>query len=81
MVMGSFIVGACLLTLGWTAEVVGWFVSDPETVCDREEEYVHGAFGRILTFGRKNRRQWHLQSLQYMLWISLSMPVSVQIFC
>ncbi|OJJ48605.1 hypothetical protein ASPZODRAFT_93450 [Penicilliopsis zonata CBS 506.65] len=32
MVVGSFVVAACLLVLGWTTEIVGMFVSDPERV-------------------------------------------------
>ncbi|CAG8922420.1 unnamed protein product [Penicillium salamii] len=30
MIFGSFVVAFCLLVLGWTAEIVGWFVKDPE---------------------------------------------------
>jgi solute carrier family 45 protein 1/2/4 len=30
MVLGSFLVAACLLVLGWTKEVVGLFVEDGE---------------------------------------------------
>ena len=30
MVLGSFVVGACLLLLGWTKEIVGMFVEDLE---------------------------------------------------
>ena len=32
MIGGSLIVGACLVVLGWTAEIVGLFVVDKETV-------------------------------------------------
>lgn len=32
MVVGSVIVSFCLLLLGWTKEIVGAFVTDPETV-------------------------------------------------
>ena len=32
MVGGSLIVAVCLLVLGYTAEIVGAFVADPETV-------------------------------------------------
>jgi solute carrier family 45 protein 1/2/4 len=32
MLGGSLVVGLCLLLLGWTAEVVGIFVSDPAKV-------------------------------------------------
>jgi len=32
MIGGSIIVALCLLVLGWTAEIVGIFVKDPETV-------------------------------------------------
>lgn len=31
MLMGSLIVGVCLLILGWTSEIVGRFVTEPET--------------------------------------------------
>ena len=31
MVVGSIVVGLCLLVLGWTIEIVGHFVKDPET--------------------------------------------------
>jgi solute carrier family 45 protein 1/2/4 len=31
MVIGSLIVAACLLILGWTKEIVGIFISDEET--------------------------------------------------
>ena len=30
MVFGSFVVALCLFVLGWTAEIVALFVSDPE---------------------------------------------------
>ncbi|KAJ5549262.1 hypothetical protein N7513_006496 [Penicillium frequentans] len=30
MVFGSFVVAFCLIVLGWTAEIVGLFVTDPE---------------------------------------------------
>ncbi|KAJ5769336.1 hypothetical protein N7520_003895 [Penicillium odoratum] len=30
MVIGSFVVALCLIVLGWTAEIVGLFVTDPE---------------------------------------------------
>jgi len=33
MIVGSFIVAACLLLLGWTSEIVNAFVKDPEKVC------------------------------------------------
>jgi len=32
MIGGSVVVVACLLTLGWTAELVGLFISDEATV-------------------------------------------------
>ncbi|KAJ5917786.1 hypothetical protein N7454_010161 [Penicillium verhagenii] len=32
MVFGSFVVAFCLIVLGWTAEIVGLFVTDPEKV-------------------------------------------------
>lgn len=32
MVFGSFVVAFCLIVLGWTAEIVGMFVKDPEKV-------------------------------------------------
>lgn len=32
MVFGSLVVGACLITLGWTSEIVGLFVKDPNKV-------------------------------------------------
>jgi solute carrier family 45, member 1/2/4 len=32
MIMGSLIVAACLIVLGWTKEIVGIFVGDPEMV-------------------------------------------------
>jgi hypothetical protein len=34
MVGGSLVVGACLLVLGWTSEIVGIFMSEGESVCD-----------------------------------------------
>lgn len=30
MILGSLVVGACLLVLGWTKEIVGCFVEDGE---------------------------------------------------
>lgn len=33
MVFGSLVVAFCLIVLGWTAEIVGTFVKDPEKVC------------------------------------------------
>lgn len=35
MVFGSFVVAFCLIVLGWTAEIVGMFVKDPEKVGTR----------------------------------------------
>jgi hypothetical protein len=32
MVFGSLVVAFCLFVLGWTAEIVGLFVKDPEKV-------------------------------------------------
>ena len=32
MIGGSVIVAICLLVLGWTSEIIGYFVSDAETV-------------------------------------------------
>jgi solute carrier family 45 protein 1/2/4 len=32
MIFGSFVVAFCLIVLGWTAEIVGLFVQDPEKV-------------------------------------------------
>lgn len=32
MIGGALVVGACLLVLGWTAEIVGIFISEPATV-------------------------------------------------
>ena len=32
MIGGAIIVAVCLLVLGWTAEIVGVFVKDSETV-------------------------------------------------
>lgn len=32
MVYGSLVVAFCLLVLGWTKEIVGLFVKDPEKV-------------------------------------------------
>ena len=36
MVGGSLIVGLCLLVLGWTSEIVGVFVKDPDAVSYKE---------------------------------------------
>ncbi len=33
MVAGTVAVFVCLLVLGWTKELVGWFVEDRELVC------------------------------------------------
>jgi solute carrier family 45 protein 1/2/4 len=30
MIFGSFVVAFCLIVLGWTAEIVGLFVQEPE---------------------------------------------------
>lgn len=32
MIFGSFVVAFCLIILGWTTEIVGWFVTDPAKV-------------------------------------------------
>ncbi len=32
MIGGSVLVGLCLIVLGWTADIVGTFISDPPTV-------------------------------------------------
>jgi hypothetical protein len=32
MIFGSLVVAFCLIVLGWTAEIVGLFVQDPEKV-------------------------------------------------
>lgn len=34
MIGGALIVGLCLLVLGWTAEIVGLFIKEPELVSD-----------------------------------------------
>lgn len=34
MIGGALVVALCLLVLGWTAEIVGLFVSEPHTVSD-----------------------------------------------
>jgi hypothetical protein len=31
MIIGSIVVAACLVVLGWTKEIVGLFISDPDT--------------------------------------------------
>lgn len=36
MIGGALIVAFCLLVLGWTAEIVGLFVSEAHTVSDRQ---------------------------------------------
>lgn len=33
MIAGSFIVGLCLLVLGWASEIVGIFITDEDSVC------------------------------------------------
>lgn len=35
MVVGAVIVALCLLVLGWTAEIVGLFITEPDTVGDQ----------------------------------------------
>lgn len=35
MIGGSIIVAVCLLVLGWTAEIVGLFSTEPDTVSER----------------------------------------------
>jgi solute carrier family 45 protein 1/2/4 len=32
MIFGSFVVAFCLIVLGWTAEIVAMFVTEPEKV-------------------------------------------------
>lgn len=32
MIIGSLIVAACLIVLGWTKEIVGTFIGDPDMV-------------------------------------------------
>lgn len=34
MIGGALLVGLCLVVLGWTAEIVGCFVTEPKLVCD-----------------------------------------------
>lgn len=34
MIGGALIVGFCLLVLGWTAEIVGFFIKEPDLVSD-----------------------------------------------
>lgn len=34
MIGGALIVGFCLLVLGWTAEIVGLFIKEPDLVSD-----------------------------------------------
>jgi hypothetical protein len=36
MVLGSLVVGMSLLVLGWTSEIVGYFVQEEETACHSE---------------------------------------------
>lgn len=33
MIAGAFVVTLCLLVLGWTSELVAYFVKDAEKVC------------------------------------------------
>lgn len=35
MLGGALIVALCLLVLGWTAEIVGLFISEPDTVSEQ----------------------------------------------
>lgn len=35
MIGGSVVVALCLLVLGWTAEIVGLFATEPDTVSGR----------------------------------------------
>ena len=43
MVVGSFVVAFCLIVLGWTTEIVGLFVKDPEKVLhSRSSSYSAG---------------------------------------
>ena len=37
MMGGALIVALCLLVLGWTGEIVGLFVSEPEMVSGRRQ--------------------------------------------
>ena len=38
MVGGAVVVALCLLALGWTAEIVGLFVTEPHTVSGHNEK-------------------------------------------
>lgn len=48
MVFGSFVVALCLIVLGWTAEIVGLFVTDPEKVLMPCDEVTCGALRLII---------------------------------
>lgn len=55
MIGGAVIVALCLLVLGWTAEIVGLFVVEPDTVGDQDDEtpwsLSHEAFaGQIMHY-------------------------------
>lgn len=55
MVGGAVIVALCLLVLGWTAEIVGLFVVEPDTVGDQNDQtpwpFTYKAFaGQIMHY-------------------------------
>lgn len=47
MIGGSVVVGACLLVLGWTSEIVGVFMGETERVC----AFFFGAVGLGISAG------------------------------
>lgn len=78
MIFGSFVVAFCLIILGWTAEIVGKFVNDPEKVCaGRRLRCFDGC--RELTgwfSSRPKMSRLHWRSRVSMLWTFLSTWVS-----
>ena len=52
MIGGALIVGFCLVVLGWTAEIVGCFVTEPKLVRDHLCEMMID--GTIMTLNRSD---------------------------
>lgn len=72
MVGGAVIVALCLLVLGWTAEIVGLFITEPDMVGHQEKTYTRA---KILRARRQSPTPLRWPYLVSMPWTLQSMLV------
>lgn len=67
------VVGLCLLVLGWTAEIVGCFVTEPNWVSDEQRNLT--MYQSLRVASRPDRVPLHWPYSVSMRWILPSTPV------